>query len=165
LLHPLTTPSHLLVLVALGLMAGRQGRSELKWPLICFALLCAVALLVTTTGAITSVPPTVLILVALLAGALLALDKPPPPLMVSGLFGAGAVAIGLDSAVEGVPGSGAARTLLGNWLSLSVLVADVALYVAMGRHLAWLQVALRVLGAWVVAIGLLMLAFAWRGEQ
>jgi len=163
LLHPLTTPAHLLIVLGLGLLAGRRSPMNLKTLMLVFMPLSAVALLFTTAGWIQSVYPPVLICLALCCGALLALDKTPSLLLMSVLFGVGAVAIGLDSRVESGTATGVFKMLLGTWLSLAVLVADIAIYVSLGRQANWLKVALRVLGSWIVAISLLMLAFSLRG--
>jgi hydrogenase/urease accessory protein HupE len=93
---------------------------------------------------------------------LLALDKDPPPLPFCAISAAAALALGLDSGAEPGPASTIAKTLLGNWISLIVLVYDVAIYVSLGGEAKWLKVALRIAGSWLIAISLLVLAFSFR---
>src|SRR6478672_7706860 len=60
-LHPLTTPAHILILLGLALVAGQQTPPNLKRPMLVFAPLSAIALLLTTTNVVASVYPPVLI--------------------------------------------------------------------------------------------------------
>jgi len=163
LFHPLTTPSHVLIIVGLGLLAGRRRRSlGLKAPMAVFIALSGVALMVATMSRVKSMHPALLLGIALCAGVLLALDKNPPLLPFCALFAAAALAMGLDSAAE--PGSAGTvvKTLLGNWISLVVLIYDIAIYVSLGGEAKWLKVALRIAGSWIIAISLLVLAFSLR---
>jgi urease accessory protein len=162
LLHPLTTPSHVLILIALGLLAGRRRPPTLKAPMTVFLVVSAAALVAATMGGVKNLPSVLPLGVALAAGILLALDTNPPALPFCALCGAGALVLGLDSAVESASRAGVVKTLLGNWISLGVLVCDIALYVSMGGDARWLKVALRVAGSWLIAISLLMLAFSLR---
>ena len=161
-IHPLTTPSHILVIVGLGLLAGRRRPFSLKAPMIVFIALSATALVLATAGGIKSIQPAVLLAIALCAGSLLALDKNPPTLPLAALFAAAALAMGLDSAAEAGSRASIAKTLLGNWISLVVLTYDIALYVSLGGEKKWLKVALRIAGSWIIAISLLVLAFSLR---
>lgn len=162
LLHPLTTPTHVLIIVGLGLLAGRGKRSELKMPMAVFVPLSGLAFILTTTGWIKAVYPPVLIGIALCAGILLALEKSPPPFALGSLFAVAALDLGFDSAVETGSTVTVVKTLLGNWISLIVLIADLAIYVSLGGEAKWLKIALRIAGSWIIAISLLVLAFSFR---
>jgi hydrogenase/urease accessory protein HupE len=162
LLHPLTSMPHVLVLVGLGLMAGRQRPLKLKPMIWSFAPVSALALALTLTGWIRQVHPAVLTGLALVAGAFLALDKiPPAPVMVA-LFAGAALFMGLDSAVEVESGWKQFKTLSGTWISLNAVLFDLAIYVSLGAQAKWLQIALRVVGSWIIAIALMVLAFSFR---
>jgi hydrogenase/urease accessory protein HupE len=162
LCHPLTTPSHVLVIVGLGLLAGRRRPFNLRAPMAVFIALSGAALLVATSCGIKAVHPALTIGVALGAGILLALDKNPSTLPFCALFASAALAMGLDSAAEAGSAAAVAKTLLGNWISLVVLVYDIAIYVSLGGEAKWLKVALRIAGSWLIAISLLVLAFSLR---
>lgn len=162
LLHPVTSPAHVLVIIGLGLMAGRRRLAELKEPAITFALGGGLGLLLTTTGMVKVVPPVLPVAIALVAGAVLALEKSLPPTAVNTLFGAAALVLGLDSAVETGPAWTVVKTLLGNWISLVLLVVDLAIYVTFGGDAKWLRIALRIAGSWIIAIALMVLAFSFR---
>ena len=162
LFHPLTSPAHVLLIVALGLLAGRRRPFQLKAPMAVFIALSGTALFVATTCGIKAVHPALTIGVALCAGILLALDKNLATLPVCVLFAVAAIAMGLDSAVEASSRTSMAKTLLGNWISLVVLVCDVAIYVSLGGEAKWLKIALRIAGSWIIAISLLVLALSFR---
>jgi len=162
LLHPLTTPAHVLVIIALGLLAGRRRPLDLKAPMLWFIALSGAGLIAATAAGMKPVSPALPLGVALGAGALLALDRNPGPLPFSALFATAALVLGLDSAVEAGSKAGVAKTFLGNWISLAVLVYDVAIYVSLGGEAKWLNIALRVAGSWIIAIALMVLAFAFR---
>lgn len=161
-LHPLTTPTHVLVIIGLGLMAGRRPLQELKPALWVFLPLSALALALTTLGWNRELPPALLVGLAMVAGAFLALEKIPPVPVSGVLFGAAALFLGLDSAVESADASRAFKTLTGNWLGLTAFIFDLAIYVYLAGDAKWLKIALRIAGAWIIAIGLMVLAFALR---
>jgi len=162
LLHPLTTPSQVLLIIGLGLLAGRRRPFSLKAPMAVFIALSGAGLILATVCRVQSVHPATLLGIALCAGTLLALDKNLDTLPFCALFAAAALAMGLDSAVEAGSFSSVAKTLLGNWISLAVLVCDIAIYVSLGGEAKWLKVALRIFGSWIIAISLLVLAFSFR---
>jgi urease accessory protein len=162
LFHPLTTPSHVLVIVALGLLAGRRQPFNVKAPMAVFATLSGLALMVATVVGIKAIHPVLLLGLALGAGVLLALDKDPDTLSFCALLAAAALVMGLDSAVETGSTASATKTILGNWISLVVLVYDIAIYVSLGGRRRWLKVALRIAGSWIIAISLMVLAFSFR---
>jgi len=162
LVHPLTTPSHILLLLALGLMLGQHSPLKLKLPLLVFVSASAIALLLTTTGLIIKVYQPVLLGIALCAATFVALEKSLPSFASHALFAAAAVAIGLDSAVESTSASTIVKTLAGTWISLAVLLADIAIYASFCTKKNWLKVGMRVLGSWIIAITLLVLAFSLR---
>jgi len=161
-LHPLTTLPHVLLIVGLGLMAGRQTLASLKTPFWTFASTSALALAFTATGWVKSVYPPILVGLVMCLGILLALEVTPSALATSALFAAAAMGLGLDSGVEAVTTFQMSKTLLGTWISLNVLIFDLAIYVSFGAGRKWLQIALRVAGSWLVAISVMVLAFSLR---
>ena len=119
LLHPLLTPPHLLVLLALGFLLGQQRPLRLARPAAAFAVAAALGILWTTTGAVKGVLTPVLMLLALPVGALVALARPLPGAVRLALCAAAALALGLDSGVD--PGTAtvpAVKTLMATWASL-----------------------------------------------
>jgi len=162
LLHPLGTPAHLLILLGLGLLAGQQSPPNLKTPMLAFLPLAAGALLLTATGIITSVYQPILIGMALCVGTLVALEAPLPRLACMALFGAAALALGLDSGVETRSTVTVLKRLFGTWVSLGLVVFNLAYYVSLWAKQKWQKVGIRVCGSWLIAISFLVLAFALR---
>lgn len=162
LIHPLITPSHVLVILGLGLWLGQHPPLNLKTPMKVFAPLSAAALLLTATGWITTIYQPALIALAMCAGTLVALERPLPPTAGRALLGIAAIALGLDSAIESDSTASVVKALLGTWISLVFLVCDLAFYVSLCTQKRWLKVGIRVLGSWIIAISLLVLAFAFK---
>ena len=162
LVHPVTTPVHVLIIAGLGLLAGGRVPLNLKVPMTVFACLSALALLIASGGRIANVYPPLMMCMALFAGALLALEKRLSTMGLCVLFGVAAVLVGLDSGAEAGSTSAVFKTLLGTWIALGVLVFDIAVWVSMAGEAKWLKVALRIVGSWIVAVSLLILAFFFR---
>jgi len=160
--HPLTTPAHVLVLLALGLLAGQHPPLNLKAPLAVFIPFSAAGLLFTTTGLIKTVYPPVLISLALVAGVAVALGKPLPAFAHAALFALAGLALGLDSAVENGTPVAIAKTLAGTWLGLILAVGDLGYYLSFLTRQKWQQTGLRVAGSWITAASFMILAFALR---
>lgn len=162
-LHPLTTPAHLLLLLALGLWLGQARPLRLREPAGVFAAFAAGGLLLTTTGLPAGVPLPVLIALVLAVGAAVVWAGPPPLAARLAVCGAAALALGLDSGVDAnLPGLAVAKTLFATWVSLVLCVVNVAFYISLLPPSKGVQTGLRVVGSWIVAIAFLMLAFALR---
>ena len=74
------------------------------------------------------------------------------------LFAAAALAIGLDSSPEtGSPGL-VMQALLGTWGMVIFLLFDVAYYTSLAMKIQWVRVGVRVIGSWIIAISLMVLA-------
>jgi len=164
LLHPWMTPTHVLLLLALGLWLGQHTPLRLGMAGKVFAPLSAVALLLTTTGWIAVVPSPILVCIALVTAAVVAWEARLPSSAGAVLLAAAAMALGLDSA----PGTGTPfavfSTLAGTWVGLGLGLVNIAYYVSLAaeRKKQWIRIGLRVVGSWIFAISLLMLAFALR---
>lgn len=160
ILHPLTTPAHLLVLLALGLLVGQQLPLDLKTPFAVFVPGLTFALLLTSTGQITMVYQPILIALALCAAIPVAMEKSIPRFASRLLFLAAALAIGLDSSPEaGSPGL-LVQALLGTWGMVIFLLFDVAYYTSLAMRTRWVRIGVRILGSWIIAISLLVLALS-----
>lgn len=158
-LHPLITPAHVLILLGLGLLIGQQVPFTLKRPMLALAASSAIGLALTATGWIPGVPQPLLIALALAIGALVAVGKSPHRHVIHALCILAAVGIGLDSGLEDRPWV-VAKVLTGTWLSINVVTGYVALCASNGADKAWAKTGIRVLGSWIFAISLLVLAFA-----
>jgi hydrogenase/urease accessory protein HupE len=163
-LHPVLTPAHVLVLLGLGLMIGQHVPLRLGLAVGAFAPTAAVGLAVTTTGAFTAVHPAVLSLVAFCLGGFVAWGRQLPVPVCSLSVAAGAMVLGMDSGVESGGAKVVIETLGGTWVSLNILFLSLIYYVSLAAEAQkqWLAIGIRVAGSWILAISVLMLAFALR---
>lgn len=159
LLHPLETPSHLLILLGLGFRLGQHPPFHLRKFLSIFAPVAAVALLTTVIENSISVPQPLLMCIALCVGTLISSGIATPAWVNHSLLVIGALAIGLDSGVNGAPVIIVAKALFATWICLLVIVGYIAFYVSLLPPRKWLQIGVRILGSWIVAISFLTLAF------
>jgi hydrogenase/urease accessory protein HupE len=160
ILHPLTAPAHLIVLLALGLLIGQRLPLDLKTPFTVFVPSLALALLLTLTELSTVEYQPILMGVALCVAIPVAMERSIPPLCSGLLFLVAAFAIGLDSKSEaGSPGI-LFQTLLGTWAMVIFLLFDVAYYTSLAMRTRWLTIGGRILGSWIFAISLLVLALS-----
>lgn len=162
-LHPLTTPVHILVILGVGLMLGQHLPLRLGRALAAFAVFAAIGLLATRFIPVYGLPSPVLIGVGLGASILVVSGWPPSffvRILVCALAG---MALGLDSGVDpGTSKLAAAKILFATWASLALCVVNVAFYVSLLPPHQWIRTGVRVAGSWIVAVALLMLAFALR---
>lgn len=162
-LHPLLTPAHLLVLTGLGLLLGQGERGRLMRAVGIFSLAAAAGLAAACNRDGAGVPPPTLIGLGLAIGALVSLALPWPEWVRWSAAAAAGLALGWDSAPDaGTGGLALVKMALGAWLSLTLAVLNVAHYSARLPAYRWVQTGVRVVGSWIVAIGILMLAFALR---
>lgn len=159
--HFLTSPEDLLAVLALALWAGARGANYGRWALFMLPSAWLLGSLLGMTAAATA-GGTVLSAVWLMAlGALLATDLALP------LRGATALAallglqrgylngLGIEQSASGI------AALLGLGAVVFVVVAIAAASVVRLRA-AWARVAVRVIGSWIAASGLLLLGWSLR---
>ena len=160
--HMAMSPDDIVAALAIAFLAGLNGAAAGRRAL--FALTAA-----WFAGGIAGllvqqplVPATIPIGSFLVLGALTAADRRLSPAIVSSLaIGVGLLHGWLNGA--GIAGAGRdALGLAGIVAAVFVLVALAAAFAASVR-VAWARVAVRVVGSWVAAIGLLMLGWALRG--
>lgn len=162
MLHPLTTPTHLLILIALGLLIGQHKPLNLKTPLSVFIPISALALCLTTTGIVKTVCTPILISIALFASVLVSLQKSLPSWVIQAICVLAAIAIGLDSTVESGTPIIIVKTLLGTWTGLFLIIGYSGYYISMFSKQEWQKIGVRVASSWIIAASLMILAFALR---
>jgi urease accessory protein len=155
LLHPFLVPAHAMSLVALGLFIGRQRDQGI--PLLVFAAVL-IAGLVALTFAIGETPAADLLLLnTMLVGVLLATAWTPPKPLVWIIAAVTGAAIAFDSPPETISVQEADLMLLGTGLgALSALgaVAGSAGYLTR----PWQRLGVRIVGSWIAASAILVLA-------
>ena len=162
-LHPLTTPLHLLVLLALGIWLGQRTPLRIKYPAAVFAMVAAGGLWLTMIAKVSGVYPPLLIVIGLCVGACVAINVSGPPWLKIAVCGVAALLLGLDSGVEAGSGiTSPTKVLTATWASLMLCLINGAFYVSLLPTVRWVQTGLQVVGSWIVAICFLLLAFALR---
>ncbi len=157
-LHLLMSPVDLLGLVAVALLAGRQGARAGRLTVM---MLPAVWLLTGLAGLTASSVPDLAWLgtaALLVLGLLVAADVRLAPVAVAALAAAFAAVTGLlNGAALAAAGAGA-PTLVG--IVLAVLcIAMLGSAAVVPLRALWSRVAVRVAGSWVAAVGMLMLGW------
>ena len=162
MLHPLLVLPHMLALTVFGLMLGQRGIRAMQYAYPPYLLLLAVGLFFAGFEAQPALPyEEILLSLAMLCGLAVAAQRPPPPVMLAVLASAVALLIGMDSGVTGLERRETFAALLGCWLGAAVLLMMIAGLAEMARQ-NWQRIALRVIGSWIVASAVLVLALALR---
>lgn len=162
LLHPLLMPSHLLILVALGLYGAQRSSRRSIRPLVVFAISAVAGLALTIPNWIPGVPPLALSIVALVISILVALRAPLPIPVSSAIYAIAALTVTLDSGVEQGPFDAVLGTLFGTFCAVLAVVTTTSYYLGQCPRKNWIKIAIRVLASWIAAIAVLMIAFAFR---
>jgi urease accessory protein len=154
LLHPLTAVEHVLVLAAVGLLAGQQARPVALRTLLLFVLLLAAS--AACAGAIgAAVPLDTALLVSIVAtGGLVAARWPLPAGVVYVVVGLVAMLHGVANVAEMRPTMSSVRFAAGGAVAAFV-VTTYALGIARRARAPWAEVAVRVAGSWIAAVGIL----------
>ena len=156
LLHPLFVPAHLLALVGLALLIGRQenGRTAL---LLNFAVALAAGLVAIALAAGPSRANDVLTVSAAIAGLLVAMARPLPQVIGWPLAAVTGAAIGLDLPPDVVDLRTATVMLIGTGFGALILLVAIAQGVT-GLRRDWQRIGVRIAGSWTAAAAILVLA-------
>ena len=158
LLNPLTTPAHMLTLLALALLLAQQPQRYAV--LLVFALALAVGFLPIVLAVETTPARIVLLAVAAALGAMVAAVWAPKPLAWLAAAIAGA-ALALDSPPQAVTLAEAYATLAGTAVGACAMLVVVAA-VAGHAKADWQRLGMRILGSWIAASAILVLAVQLR---
>lgn len=159
LMHPLLMPGHLMVLVALGLLAGQQGQQAMKTVLPLFVLMVFCGVGLTLLFRLRVDFEAWLLMLALLMGLLIVVRLHLSVWLVMALAVATALLVGLDSAAPRVPGLRGLKVqalLGGTALSAALVVIGSSLLGLAVRNVLE-GIPVRVLGAWITAGAVLVL--------
>ena len=157
LLHPLLVPSHLLAILALGLLAGQQAPEWGRAVPGAFIIALLVGLGTLTLGIALRGVVFVLLALAVANGALAALARPLPELWGGVLAVLTGLAVALDSPPEVISVREANLMLIGTGFGGTILLV-VAVEAASRLTRPWARIAARVLGSWIAACAILVLA-------
>lgn len=160
--HVVLTPSDLLLIVGLALLAGQRGTQAARWAVVLLPLAWLAGGLLGRALPMSSTWPVLTTLTFAIAGALVALNTRLPNALV-------AVAVVLAAALHGyingatmAPGGAALLGIAGAVVAAACVFTILAAQVTAMRA-DWTRIAVRVGGSWIAAAGLLMLGWLARG--
>ncbi|WP_405224826.1 HupE/UreJ family protein [Lentisalinibacter sediminis] len=157
-LHPLLVPAHILLILATGLFLGQRGPRENRLALPAFFLAAAAGLALAGSGAAPETVRGLLLAGTMAIGLLTAVGRRAPlPLYPA----AGAFAgffLGLDSAPEALEGRERILALVGTGVGLNLWLIYACGVADFFSKKPWQRIGLRILGSWVAASSILVLA-------
>jgi len=165
-LHPFVSPAHLIALLALGLAIGQRAYGALaraKPALIALAVALGLGLLL---HAAAGDPDTdrLLLVAAAGTGLLVATARSLPMPLEALLAAAVGAAVGLASGPSDVDERTRYTMLAGTGLAAALFVLYVAVMVGVTER-PWLRIAVRVVGSWLAASALLVLALTFAAHR
>jgi urease accessory protein len=162
-MHFLTSPEDVVPVLGLALLAGLRGAAYGRRALFVLPATWLAGGLAGLAAATMNPSAVLTALTFLLLGSLVAMDAKLSLRVITALAGLIGLYHGyLNGAGMGQPGT-ASVALLGLVFAVFVLVALAAALVVQLR-VAWARIAVRVVGSWIVASGLLMLGWSLRGK-
>jgi hydrogenase/urease accessory protein HupE len=160
--HPLREPAHALALMTLGLWTGQRGIDESHPSLPCFGLALLLCLWLASTGINLDVDFALYVAAATM-GIAVAISMKVPTLMrasVAGLVGAG---IGLGSRPDGLVGAALTPPMSGTAFGACLWLLNAVALAALMQRPVW-NIGVRVLGSWLAASALLVMALSLAGR-
>ena len=158
--HPVLAIEQLLGLLALGLLLGQQGRSTAGVPLLALALtLCAG--LVAATATLRAEP--MMLGLALLLGTCVAAAPRVAPwgLTIAAALTGATIGFGTDAPASEPDLVATIAPYAGVFVGVFLIVLNAAAIASVARQPAF-RIAVRVVGSWIAAIALMVLALRFR---
>lgn len=159
LLHPVFIPAHLLLLVATGLFLGQQGLKKVEKVLGVFAFATFTGLIAAWFSIGTETEILVLVLSAVL-GILIAISPQVSFLWCTAIVFWAGLFLGMDSAQEELSGKDKFLTLFGSGVAIYFLFLYPLALANYFNKKAWQKIAVRIIGSWISASSLLVLALS-----
>jgi urease accessory protein len=154
-LNPLLVPAHAVALLGLGLMIGQQSRRGVTMTAFALGLIVGLAAITAAVGETSA--NTVLLAATAFAGLTVAIGSPIPAVVGAPLALVIGASIALDSPPKAVSLQAANAALVGTAVGAGIIVGLVAAIVMQLRR-GWPRIGVRVLGSWIAASAVLVLA-------
>lgn len=161
-LHLLLSPADVLAVLAVSLGAGQGGKGASRTAVIALPTAWgAASLIALQLGAVPTLNGLQIALLTVL-GVIVATGIRSPAWAVAGLAILTGTLFGLDN-------GGAIAAVGGGAVSVAGIMAAVAVLTLLASALTfslragWMRIALRVVGSWIAAVGMLMLGWLLRG--
>ena len=150
------TPTHLLAVVALGLLAGQHAKRMPVVTLAAFALGLAIGSIIIATAVRETPAALALLAIAAFAGIIVVIALPTTLVVYVLAFAAGAT-LALNSPPQALTIPAAVAAQLGTGVAAVGTVALVTL-VAMHADRPWQRIGVRIVASWIAASAILVLA-------
>lgn len=161
LAHVALTPADLLVVLGLALLAGQRGAGVARTVLFILPLAWLAGGFVGAAWPLMALPAVATTLSFALAGALVALEARMRRATVAGLAASLGLVHGLVNGATMALGGASALALAGAVTAVFVLTTVVSAEVTR-LTAGWTRTAVRVLGSWIAAAGLLTIGWLAR---
>ncbi len=159
LLHPVLVPAHLLLLMAFGLFLGQQGLKRIEMALGVFAAATIVGLVLAWFSIGTGIENLVLVLSAAV-GLLVAISLQMALLWCVIIALLAGFLLGIDSAQQELSGQDKLASLFGSGVAIYFLALYPMALADYFKRKVWQKIAIRIIGSWIAASSLLVLALA-----
>jgi len=159
-LHPLFVPAHLLLLIALGLFIGQRGSNENQLAIFVFLGAILVGLTVAWFDVGLQLESALLVVAAVL-GLMIASKLALAPTWCALIAATAGLLLGIDSAQESLTGKEKLASLFGTTVGIYLLFLYAMVFGEYFNKRHWQQIGLRIIGSWVAASGLLVLALSF----
>ncbi len=168
--HPFGLPAHIMVMLGAGLSLGQRDVAEWRAPLYGFVIGVVMGLAagpLLTTAPLAQAAAILLLSAALLFGGLIVWARPLPTLAFTPIMAAAGFVLGFDSAPAGTLQQILAA-LAGTGLAVVFALLNVAMLANYARanaaRHAWQMIGVRVVGSWVAAAAIMVLALELRPD-
>lgn len=159
--HVVATPEDVLATIALALLAGQGGKRHGRAMLFALPAAWQAGALFASSQAVYNGSPVVSAACLIVLGALVAANRRLPSALVLSLALTSGLFLGFNNGVAATGVWPRSLTVMGIGAAVFVIVAIVAGQVVAAKK-EWTQIAIRVAGSWVCAIGMLMLGWSLR---
>jgi urease accessory protein len=164
-LHPLTDLQDLILWAALGVLAGSLGAAKGRWLVLIFPIGLLAGLTAANWLGTGATGPLVNSGLILLMGLLLAAAPRIPLALLCAIAFAVAVVRGAVNAADLAPQSDrllfAAGLACAGYVTITLVMALAVAFMRPEITAGWRRIAVRSLGGWIAAIGLMMLGLSF----
>ena len=157
MLHPLFVPGHIMLIVAVGFLMGRDS-IEKNLPLFIISTLSVALGLITTHFMAISELSIWGLLITVVIGAVIAINASLSRVAIGLLVALGCFFIGIDSPQDGLEGQNKLASLFGTFVGGYLLLLYPALVAEFLSLRGWTLILLRVVGSCIAAASVLNLA-------
>lgn len=161
LMHPFIVPAHLLLGIATGLFVGQKGMKENQLAIAVYFVAALAGLIVAWFTVVGGLDLFILGGAATI-GLLIASNLPAGPRWCAFVAGLVGLLLGMDSSQEALSGQDKFVSFLGTGLGIYfLLLYPMGLADYLCEKKSWHKIGVRVVGSWVAASSLLVLALSF----